>query len=880
MEFDEPVTVKNSVLYPNRLYYKDFRTGNRINYKILRKFQNLSDHFVQKEFLYDESLNLKEAKQLFDNRIRELDDGGLEADPENYYIPFLYSTNKRGRWQIQEDINAVGKAKWLKGEDYSISYNERHMGNLTRPNVKLRCNRDGIVKKSKTLSRQRDLMDTNKPELDEECPVSIQYSFFAPGVITSNSKSGCSNELTDKVTLTRMRKRRNCFIERENLSTDSIRHIFSPPDEIDCKNLTDDKDTASPSNYSLTLNDFIVDQQKNERIKKGKRCKKGRKLSWKSLEKSRLKEEEKEEIEELETFLESNLNKDSREEITFKFILPAKCYKSFLIDCSEENIYVLDAETNSQMFLLDFTYKIRNTFLEYGMDENAVKMFRFLALTTFLCDNDNIIMKMVLYTNINCNSTLASFENFSESFSSAINEVNYHIFSWLQSYLPLREFYEKTESKNKQKGEKELLKLVHESVFGNQMSTNYEDVWLGSLKNYWEENRPKLEDLDITLLEVDDWNIQCDICMEQYDTSEGLSLKCKHWFCIHCWKEHLSIFNFNCPTCPMVNCKVQASLPVYLAILNFDRFITMEKRIIEKTIKNEAWVYCKKPKCQKLTKMQGIQSSTVFCSCSEKWCKLCGLDEHWPSSCNQYQYFLQFQQKIKNPRNANFDELILIVSVRKCPFCGVLIEKFDGCNEMLCLCKNSFCWKCLSPWRQCVKGCKQKEKESQDIIFTNEKCIKTLQYRQAIREEKMYPKLKMIYSQVEKYTRQMNIPLNDFTEENVTETLVNSTFLCKLTSSLLKNCAIYTGTLIREDLPSEILRKLSNLQELLNRAETFEMKLHNLIELNNRMVFRKSRLENVIKTRESLDKLVKEIVFSSRELQGKMQIYKQDTAVI
>lgn len=44
---------------------------------------------------------------------------------------------------------------------------------------------------------------------------------------------------------------------------------------------------------------------------------------------------------------------------------------------------------------------------------------------------------------------------------------------------------------------------------------------------------------------------------------------------------------------------------------------------------------------------------------------------------------------------------------KPCPMCGILCDRFEGCNHVRCsVCKKEFRWCCLVPGTSCVSGCK------------------------------------------------------------------------------------------------------------------------------------------------------------------------------
>ncbi|KAI7189263.1 hypothetical protein KC343_g8496 [Hortaea werneckii] len=78
-------------------------------------------------------------------------------------------------------------------------------------------------------------------------------------------------------------------------------------------------------------------------------------------------------------------------------------------------------------------------------------------------------------------------------------------------------------------------------------------------------------------------------------------------------------------------------------------------------------------------------------ACGARACVPCDRPYHDGESCGQYQH------RIKDRLDEEDQTLQTIQkSTRKCPACGVNIQKNGGCPYMIChRCKTSFCWTCM-----------------------------------------------------------------------------------------------------------------------------------------------------------------------------------------
>lgn len=68
-------------------------------------------------------------------------------------------------------------------------------------------------------------------------------------------------------------------------------------------------------------------------------------------------------------------------------------------------------------------------------------------------------------------------------------------------------------------------------------------------------------------------------------------------------------------------------------------------------------------------------------ACKNRYCHTCLLAVH-EGPCES-QELLFFENNLQ---------------YRKCKKCGIIIEKDQGCNHMVCICKYEFCYVCGETW--------------------------------------------------------------------------------------------------------------------------------------------------------------------------------------
>ena len=136
-------------------------------------------------------------------------------------------------------------------------------------------------------------------------------------------------------------------------------------------------------------------------------------------------------------------------------------------------------------------------------------------------------------------------------------------------------------------------------------------------------------------------------------------------------------------------------------ILISTRFIKFLTNDIIK--KSSNMIPCLGPDCKKTfycdeSYIQGdgsLPQKDAMCDCLTMLCMKCGKPAHEPLSCEVNKNFKASLEQVDNKLN----KFWLTKNTKKCPKCGVDIQKNKGCMHMTCSnCRYEFCWLCKGPW--------------------------------------------------------------------------------------------------------------------------------------------------------------------------------------
>ena len=196
-------------------------------------------------------------------------------------------------------------------------------------------------------------------------------------------------------------------------------------------------------------------------------------------------------------------------------------------------------------------------------------------------------------------------------------------------------------------------------------------------------------------LKVKEEKMECIICGEMFIVNEKNKVeKCGHAFCPGCWYDSLSvkIKENKLPSikCLEYNCKEKLTDDFIINLLNSDRYlIKIYKRYkLELEIINDPnKKLCPYPNCDSFLELKQKNNKNVKCENNHLFCFRCLQKPHVNLPCKD-----SLDESVMEYSKNNF--------VKKCPNCGIVIEKNKGCNHITCTkCEYQWCWLCNKEYK-------------------------------------------------------------------------------------------------------------------------------------------------------------------------------------
>ena len=190
---------------------------------------------------------------------------------------------------------------------------------------------------------------------------------------------------------------------------------------------------------------------------------------------------------------------------------------------------------------------------------------------------------------------------------------------------------------------------------------------------------------------------ECQICMGSFEDPVEME-NCKHKFCYGCFNDYLDHLintnNIDKIPCPKNKCiNENLSEDFFSQYLSEEQYFKYRQFKSKNEIARDAKkIFC--PHCDSYAQLgqdtsipdpnsPNYEKTVLKCQNSHEFCS-CGRPFH------EGQCFKDEEE---------FKDLIVSEQIKKCPKCGFLIKKNNGCNHMTCgnpLCKYEFCWLCMN----------------------------------------------------------------------------------------------------------------------------------------------------------------------------------------
>ncbi|EPS32066.1 hypothetical protein PDE_07025 [Penicillium oxalicum 114-2] len=180
---------------------------------------------------------------------------------------------------------------------------------------------------------------------------------------------------------------------------------------------------------------------------------------------------------------------------------------------------------------------------------------------------------------------------------------------------------------------------------------------------------------------------ECSCCFEKISAPCYISL-CEHTFCTDCLRQLFLRAARNESQFPPRCCGTEFRQETVRKVLTGSEFQEYDIRTEE--FNASPRIYCADPKCSQFIRPASIMNDLGTCSSCQKQTHVpCRALAHPGRDC-----------PVDNAQQSVID-LAEQNEWRRCYHCQTVVELRYGCNEVLCRCGHTFCYKCGRKWKTC-----------------------------------------------------------------------------------------------------------------------------------------------------------------------------------
>ncbi|KAI4325978.1 hypothetical protein MLD38_031337 [Melastoma candidum] len=186
----------------------------------------------------------------------------------------------------------------------------------------------------------------------------------------------------------------------------------------------------------------------------------------------------------------------------------------------------------------------------------------------------------------------------------------------------------------------------------------------------------------------------CSICLCEVD--DGYQLEgCGHMFCRLCLVEQFESAIKNLDSFPIRCAHEGCGVPIWIVdmkiLLSTEKSEELFRASLSSHVASSGGLYrfCPSPDCPSVYRVSTTGEPFACEACHAETCTTCHLEYHPYFSCKLYRRFKN------DPDSSVLKWCVGKEHVQRCPCCGFIIEKVDGCNHVECRCGKHICWMCL-----------------------------------------------------------------------------------------------------------------------------------------------------------------------------------------